>query len=77
MSDIATRVERTGFYAGQNRWVAIAVKVIVVALVMTVAINVYLIVWGTQIWSNLPGACEKVWRNEMRCLPKCRGKEKP
>ena len=35
-------------------------EAIVVALVMTVAINVYLIVWGTQIWSNLPAACEKV-----------------
>ena len=34
MNDVATRVERTGFYAGQNRWVAIAVKVIVVALVL-------------------------------------------
>ena len=34
MSDIATRVEHAGFYAGQNRWVAIAVKVIVVALVL-------------------------------------------
>ncbi len=34
MSDIATRVERAGFYAGQNRGVAIAVKVIIVALVL-------------------------------------------
>lgn len=34
MSDTATHVERTGFYAGQNRWVAVAVKVIVVALVL-------------------------------------------
>ena len=34
MNDVATRVERTGFYAGQSRWVAIAVKVIVVALVL-------------------------------------------
>ena len=29
-----TRVDSTGFYAGQNRWVAIAVKVIVVSLVL-------------------------------------------
>ena len=41
-------------------------EVIVVALVMTVAINVYIVVWGTQIWSILPAACEKVSR--MRCI---------
>ena len=34
MSDSATRVEQAGFYAGQNRLVAISVKVIVVALVL-------------------------------------------
>jgi len=34
MSDSATRVEQTGFYAGQNRLVAISVKIIVVALVL-------------------------------------------
>jgi len=34
MPESITRVESTGFYAGQNRWVAIAVKVIVVSLVL-------------------------------------------
>jgi len=34
MTELATRVESTGFYAGQNRWVAISVKVIVVSLVL-------------------------------------------
>ncbi|MDA0649815.1 MAG: BCCT family transporter, partial [Proteobacteria bacterium] len=34
MSDSATRVEQNGFYAGQNRLVAISVKVIIVALVL-------------------------------------------
>ena len=34
MTELATRVESTGFYAGQNRWVAISVKVIVVGLVL-------------------------------------------
>ena len=34
MSDSTTRVEQTGFYAGQNRLVAISVKIIVVALVL-------------------------------------------
>ena len=31
MPESITRVDSTGFYAGQNRWVAIAVKVIVVS----------------------------------------------
>ena len=34
MTELITRVESTGFYAGQNRWVAIAVKVMVVSLVL-------------------------------------------
>ena len=34
MTDVATRVESTGFYAGQNRLVAVAVKVVVVSLVL-------------------------------------------
>ena len=34
MPESITRVDSTGFYAGQNRWVAIAVKVIVVSLVL-------------------------------------------
>ena len=34
MAELITRVESTGFYAGQNRWVAIAVKVMVVSLVL-------------------------------------------
>ena len=34
MSDIATRVDSTGFYAGQNRWVAISVKIVVISLVL-------------------------------------------
>ena len=34
MPEFITRVDSTGFYAGQNRWVAIAVKVIVVSLVL-------------------------------------------
>ncbi|MDG2459919.1 MAG: BCCT family transporter [Luminiphilus sp.] len=34
MTDLATKVENTGFYAGQNRWVAVSVKVIVVSLVL-------------------------------------------
>ncbi len=34
MTDVATRVESTGFYAGQNRLVALTVKVIVVSLVL-------------------------------------------
>ena len=34
MTELTTRVESTGFYAGQNRWVAIAVKVMVVSLVL-------------------------------------------
>ena len=34
MPESIARVESTGFYAGQNRWVAIAVKVIVVSLVL-------------------------------------------
>ena len=34
MQEFITRVDSTGFYAGQNRWVAIAVKVIVVSLVL-------------------------------------------
>jgi hypothetical protein len=29
MTNVATRVESTGFYAGQNRLVALAVKVVV------------------------------------------------
>ena len=34
MTEITTPVEASGFYAGQNRRVAISVKVIVVALVL-------------------------------------------
>ena len=34
MTDVATRVESTGFYAGQNRLVALTVKVVVVSLVL-------------------------------------------
>jgi choline/carnitine/betaine transport len=34
MSNIATRVDSTGFYAGQNRWVAISVKIVVISLVL-------------------------------------------
>ena len=34
MTELITRVESTGFYTGQNRWVAIAVKVMVVSLVL-------------------------------------------
>lgn len=34
MTDITTPVETSGFYEGQNRWVAISVKVVVVALVL-------------------------------------------
>ena len=34
MPESITRVDSAGFYAGQNRWVAIAVKVIVVSLVL-------------------------------------------
>ena len=34
MPESITRVDSTGFYAGQNRWVAIAVKVRVVSLVL-------------------------------------------
>ncbi|MEL0136965.1 MAG: BCCT family transporter, partial [Halieaceae bacterium] len=34
MTDITTPVETSGFYEGQNRWVAISVKVIVIALVL-------------------------------------------
>ena len=34
MTDITTPVETSGFYEGQNRWVAISVKFIVIALVL-------------------------------------------
>ena len=34
MPEFITRVDSTGFYAGQNRWVAITVKVIMVSLVL-------------------------------------------
>ena len=34
MSNITTRVDSAGFYAGQNRWIAISVKIVVISLVL-------------------------------------------